>query len=161
MYFCSFLLMRQKFSNLTSFFLILVYFQMFADLHHLHQFMSLDQGGAITGDSVTGGTAATNANIYFGALHIDNTNVKEDWLDDDQVSAMNTGGNGPVTRNEGMYNNYTSVQTFWSDTTLMDNLRGGDATGVATPGAQEVSFNSNGGVGFGNTTHTYSTDSFY
>jgi hypothetical protein len=134
---------------------------MFADLHHLHQFMSLDQGGAITGDSVTGGTAATNANIYFGALHIDNTNVKEDWLDDDQVSAMNTGGNGPVTRNEGMYNNYTSVQTYWSDTTLMDNLRGGDATGVATPGAQEVTASTSGVTGFGNTTHSFSSDSFY
>jgi hypothetical protein len=35
-----------------------------------------------------------------GALHIDNTRVAEDWLDDDQVSALNTGGNGPVTRNE-------------------------------------------------------------
>jgi hypothetical protein len=29
---------------------------MFADLHHLHQFMSLDQGGSVTGDSWVGGT---------------------------------------------------------------------------------------------------------
>ena len=35
-----------------------------------------------------------------GALHINNENVAEDWLDDDQVSAFNVGGNGPVTRNE-------------------------------------------------------------
>ena len=88
-----------------------------------------------------------------GALHIDNTRVAEDWLDDDQVSAMNTGGNGPVTRNEGMYNNYTAVKTYWSDTVAMDNLRGGDATGLATPGAQET-FSSN-------TTHTASGDTFY
>ena len=40
--------------------------QMFADLHHLHQFMSLDQGGSVTGDSWVGGTNATDANIYFG-----------------------------------------------------------------------------------------------
>ena len=66
---------------------------------------------------------------------------------------MNTGINGPVTRNEGMYNNYASVSTYWSDTTVMDNLRGADATGVATPGAQET-FSSN-------TTHTASGDSFY
>ena len=39
---------------------------MFADLHHLHQFVSLDQGGSVTGASWVGGTNATNANIYFG-----------------------------------------------------------------------------------------------
>jgi hypothetical protein len=48
--------------------------------------------------------------------------------------------NGPVTSNEGMYNNYcTAVKTYWSDTTVMDNLCGADATGVATQGAHEVS----------------------
>ena len=104
---------------------------------------------------------ATDANIYFGALHINNDNVKEDWLDDDQVSDMSTGGNGPVTRNEGMYNAYTAVKTYWSDTIVMDNLRGGDATGVATPGAQEVTSTAGGVSGNGNTTHTYSGDSFY
>ena len=134
---------------------------MFADLHHLHQFISLDQGGSVTAASWVGGTDAGEANIYFGALHIDSTYVAEDWLSDDQVSAMNVGGNGPVLRNEGMYNNYTAVHTYWSDTTVMDNLRGGDATGVATPGAQEVVSTSDGVSGFGNTTHSYSGDSFY
>jgi hypothetical protein len=99
--------------------------------------------------------------LASGALHINNENVEEDWLDDDQVSAMNTGVNGPVTRNEGMYNNYTAVKTFWSDTVVMDNLRGGDATGVATPGAQEITSTADGVSGIGNTTHTYSGDSFY
>jgi hypothetical protein len=74
---------------------------------------------------------------------------------------MNTGVNGPVTRNEGMYNNYTAVKTYWSDTVVMDNLRGADATGVATPGAQEISSTSSAVSGIGNTTHTYSGDSFY
>jgi hypothetical protein len=60
-------------------------------------------------------------------------NVSEDWLDDDQVSDMAVGVNGPVTRNEGMYNAYTAIKTYWSDTINMDNLRGGDATGMATP----------------------------
>ena len=99
-------------------------------------------------------------NLSSGALHINNDNVAEDWLDDDQVSAMNTGVNGPVTRNEGMYNNYTAVKTFWSDTVVMDNLRGGDATGVATPGAQEISSTSSAVTGNGNTVHTYSGDSW-
>jgi hypothetical protein len=99
--------------------------------------------------------------VSSGALHIENDRAAEDWLDDDQVSAMNTGGNGPVTRNEGMYNNYTAVKTYWSDTTVMDNLRGADATGVATPGAQEVTSTATAVSGFGNTTHTFSGDSFY
>jgi len=37
---------------------------------------------------------------------------------------MNVGVNGPVTRNEGMYNNYASVKATWSDTMNMDNMRG-------------------------------------
>jgi hypothetical protein len=131
---------------------------MFADLHHFTILapavpVSTATGGSVTGGhSFPGGTTVTNANIYFGALHINNANVAETWLDDDQVSDMNTGGNGPVTRNEGMYNNYTAVKTFWSDTTRMDNLRGADATGVATPGAQET-FSTN-------TTHTTSDSTF-
>ena len=65
-----------------------------------------------------------------------------------------------------MYNNYAAVKTYWSDTTVMDNLRGGDATGMATPGAQEISFTQNKDdswviSGNGNTTHTYSADTFY
>jgi hypothetical protein len=40
---------------------------MFADLHHLHQFISLEQGGAVTAVSTAGGTGAGEADIYFGA----------------------------------------------------------------------------------------------
>jgi hypothetical protein len=35
-----------------------------------------------------------------GIEHINADNVAEDWLADDQVSAMNVGVNGPVLRNE-------------------------------------------------------------
>ena len=55
-----------------------------------------------------------------------------------------------------MYNNYAAMHAFWSDTTNMDNLRGGDATGKATPGAMEVDAEAH--TGFGNTVHTYSAD---
>ena len=134
---------------------------MFADLHHLHQFISLEQGGSVSTVSTVSGTTAGEADIYFGAAHMNVDNVSEDWLDDDQVSDMAAGVNGPVTRNEGMYNNYTAVKTYWSDTVVMDNLRGADATGVATPGAQEISSTSSAVSGIGNTTHTYSGDSFY
>ena len=42
---------------------------MFADLHHLHQFVSLEQGGSVTAASWVGGTGAGEANIYFGERH--------------------------------------------------------------------------------------------
>ena len=134
---------------------------MFADLHHLHQFISLEQGGSVTTVSTVAGTTAGEADIYFGAAHMNVDNVAEDWLDDDQVSDMSAGVNGPVTRNEGMYNAYTAIKAYWSDTINMDNLRGGDATGLATPGAMEVTSDSDGVSGAGNTVHTYSGDSFY
>ena len=73
---------------------------MFADLHHLHNFISLEQGGSVTAVSFPGGTHAGEADIYFGAEHINADNVSESWLSDDQVSDMAAGVNGPVTRNE-------------------------------------------------------------
>ena len=42
---------------------------MFADLHHLHQFVSLEQGGSVTAASWAGGTGAGEANIYFGECY--------------------------------------------------------------------------------------------
>ena len=77
-----------------------------------------------------------------------------------------------------MFNSYSAVQTFWSDTTLMDkycleishflylfylylcnfSLRGGDATGRATPGAQEATIDGRM-VSMGNSTHYLSSDS--
>ena len=57
-----------------------------------------------------------------------------------------------------MFNSYSAIQTFWHDTTTMDNLRGG-ASGVA--GGQEISYNSNyNTVGAGNTLHVFSNDTF-
>ena len=43
---------------------------MFADLHHLHQFISLDQGGSVTGASWVGGTHATDADTNAERDHI-------------------------------------------------------------------------------------------
>ena len=63
---------------------------------------------------------------------------------------------------QGAYNGYAAIKAYWSDTVVEDNLRGGDATGAATPGAQEISIASDGTVsGIGNTVHTYSEDVFY
>ncbi len=73
---------------------------MFADLHHLQQFVSLEQGGSVTATSWVGGTNAGAADIYFGAAHITADNVHESWLSNDQVSDFNAGVNGPIDRNE-------------------------------------------------------------
>ena len=64
---------------------------------------------------------------------------------------------------QGAYNGYAAVKAYWSDTIVEDNLRGGDATGAATPGAQEVTIDTASGAvsGIGNTVHTYSEDVFY
>ncbi len=62
---------------------------------------------------------------------------------------------------QGMYNDYTAIHAFWADTTNMDNLRGADATGKATPGSQEVVSEAGNVAGFENTVHTYSGDTFY
>ena len=40
--------------------------QMFADLHHLHHFISLEQGGSVTATSWVAGTNQGEADIYFG-----------------------------------------------------------------------------------------------
>ena len=60
-----------------------------------------------------------------------------------------------------MYNNYAAEHAFWADTTNMDNLRGADATGKATPGAMEVSSTATAVTGFGNTRHSYSGDEIH
>jgi hypothetical protein len=39
---------------------------MFADLHHLHHFISLEQGGSVTATSWVAGTNQGEADIYFG-----------------------------------------------------------------------------------------------
>ena len=129
---------------------------MFADLHHLHQFVSLDQGGSVSAVSFTGGTVPGATSIYFGAAHIDTANVSESWLSDDQVSDNAAGVNGPITRSEGMYNGYAAIKADWSDTVFMDNLRGADETGTGVAGLQEVT-----AANPGNTIHTLSGDVFY
>jgi hypothetical protein len=60
-----------------------------------------------------------------------------------------------------MYNAYAAEHAYWSDTTNMDNLRGADSTGKATPGAMEVDSNPNSVTGFGNTRHSFSGDEIH
>jgi hypothetical protein len=51
---------------LLTFFLLDFPQEMFADLHHLHHFISLEQGGSVTATSWVAGTNQGEADIYFG-----------------------------------------------------------------------------------------------
>jgi hypothetical protein len=44
---------------------------MFADIHNLHHFISLEQGGSVTATSWVGGTNSGNADIYFGESELE------------------------------------------------------------------------------------------
>jgi hypothetical protein len=64
-----------------------------------------------------------------------------------------------VNASQGKYNNYAAMHAYWSDTTDMDNLSSGNATGKASPGAMEINAKAHAGVG--NIVHTYSSDGKY
>ncbi|EKX39846.1 hypothetical protein GUITHDRAFT_114096 [Guillardia theta CCMP2712] len=119
---------------------------MFHDIVH---FQSLSSS-CIGSNSCGVGTAYDADGIFFGAANISSTNVAESFLKDsvDNSSySMNSGAN------QGMYNNYASINTYWADTTGMDNLRGADITDHSIAGSAETigtSFTS------GHTVHTAS-----
>ena len=43
-----------------------------------------------------------------------------------------------VGSDQGMYSIYSSVNTFWKDTTTMDNLRGADISASSVAGSTET-----------------------
>jgi hypothetical protein len=45
--------------------MMILFVQMFADLHHLQQFISFEQGGSVSAASWVGGTGTGKADIYF------------------------------------------------------------------------------------------------
>eukprot|EP00960_Hanusia_phi_P013781 404244-Hanusia_phi.AAC.1 len=53
-----------------------------------------------------------------GATNISSANVAEAWLADSEsaVTFAMTGSN------QGAYNGYAAINTYWADTTNMDNL---------------------------------------
>eukprot|EP00960_Hanusia_phi_P049852 759825-Hanusia_phi.AAC.4 len=81
-----------------------------------------------------------------GGVTFDNTYVSESWLGDSDngANAMDMTGS-----DQGAYNNYVAVDTFWADTTNMDNIRGADITDHTVAGSTETIS--------GNVTHTNSS----
>ncbi len=56
---------------------------------------------------------------------------------DNGAAAMDMTGS-----DQGAYNSYASIHTFWADTTAMDNIRGADITdGTIAGSAESISAN--------------------
>ncbi|EKX39845.1 hypothetical protein GUITHDRAFT_114095 [Guillardia theta CCMP2712] len=119
---------------------------MFHDIVHLQSLA----GSCIGSNSCGVGTASDADGIFFGAANISSANVAESFLKDsvDNSSySMNSG------TDQGMFNDYASINTYWADTTAMDNIRGADITDHSIAGSAETigtSFTS------GHTVHTAS-----
>ncbi|EKX44928.1 hypothetical protein GUITHDRAFT_109344 [Guillardia theta CCMP2712] len=65
----------------------------------------------------------------------DNTYVSESWLGDSDNGAASMDMTGS---NQGAYNNYVAINTFWEDTTNLDNIRGADITDHSVAGSTET-----------------------
>merc|ERR1712216_343436 len=74
--------------------------------------------------------------VTWGATSITSTNVNENWLGDDVMSAATT--YAMTGSDQGMFNSYAAISTYWTDTTNMDNLRGADITDHSVAGSIET-----------------------
>ena len=63
---------------------------MFADLHHLAQFVSLDQGGHVAAVSFTGGTHPGETSIFFGAFDLFSSKAVPNLIDFGTFQALPT-----------------------------------------------------------------------
>jgi hypothetical protein len=78
-----------------------------------------------------------------GGITIDNSQVASAWLADSDNGAASMAMTGS---DQGAYNSYAGIHTYWVDTTGMDNIRGADITdGTIAGSAETIS---------GNVTHT-------
>jgi hypothetical protein len=123
---------------------------MFADVSHLTQLTSC----------VGANSCGLGAPTLFGATSITATNVGEGYL----ASADN--GNGAsfamTGSNQGMFNSYAAISSFWSDTTAMDNLRAADITATSVAGSLETigANTAANNVRGGHTVHDSTTSAF-
>ena len=118
---------------------------MFETIHHFQQLSSCI-GTCGWGD-------AADKNVSFGAAFMDDKNVEEKWLVDNVPMHVAKKDFSMAGSNQGMFNNYSSIHTYWADTTAMDNIRGA-ASGVA--GTLEDVMGEDRTAG--HTVHTDSTD---
>mmetsp|Transcript_96848 Transcript_96848/g.141669 ORF Transcript_96848/g.141669 Transcript_96848/m.141669 type:complete len:135 (-) Transcript_96848:212-616(-) len=97
---------------------------MFEVIHHFSQLSSC----------VGTNSCGVGAPVQFGATTIDSTHASENFLSD----SNSTTSYAMTGSNQGMFNDYASVNAFWSDTTLMDNLRAADITDSTVAGSLET-----------------------
>ena len=97
---------------------------MFHDVLHLQQLSSC----------VGSNSCGVGSPVLFGATAVTSTPVAEAWLGDDKTGGLAN----MATSNQGMYNSYAAISTYWTDTTAMDNLRAADITDSSVAGSTET-----------------------
>ena len=101
---------------------------MFDTIHHFQQL------GSCVGCNSCGvyfNTAPSDTNgISFGATHLASGGTKG-WLADSNSTVTYDMG----TTTQGMWSSGTGINTYWSDTTAMDNLRAADITATFVAGS--------------------------
>jgi len=99
---------------------------MFETIHHFQQLSSC----------VGSNSCGIGSPVTFGATAITSTNVNENYLVDDVMSAATT--YAMTGSDQGMFNSYAAISAYWSDTTDMDNLRAADITDHSVAGSIET-----------------------
>ena len=114
------------------------------------------------------------AGLWFGATHLQNYNnvntnsvmAGKVWLNDSNSTTTTASGYGysMADSRQGMFSYGSSINAFWADTTLMDNLRGADITDSTVAGSTEGRIKANiaaKNVRGGHSVHMYSGEEYY
>ena len=119
---------------------------MFEHIHHFQQLSSC-VGSNSCGAYFNTAPSDTNG-LWFGATHLQggyNTPLENKtlagkfWLNDsNSTTVWGTDQYNMAGSNQGMFSSFSSINTFWSDTTNMDNLRGADITASSVAGSTET-----------------------
>jgi hypothetical protein len=110
---------------------------MFDTIHHFQQLSSC------VGDNSCGvyfnTSPGDSGGLYFGGTHLQNNSdttlgVGKGFLADSNstVTYAMTGSD------QGMFTSGSAINNFWADTTVMDNIRGGDITDSTIAGSLET-----------------------
>jgi len=132
---------------------------MFDTIHHFQQLSSCVGTNSCGVDFNT--TSGDTAGLFFGGTHLQGSTdatlgVAKGWLSDSNstVSYAMTGSD------QGMFSSSSAINNYWSDTTLMDNLRAADITATSIAGSTEtIAANTAAtNVRGGHTVHTASSE---
>jgi len=130
---------------------------MFHDLHHFQQLSSC-VGSNSCGVYFNTAPGDTNG-LWYGATHLQDQSVDSAINGPDKgflADSNSTVDYSMATSNQGMWTTGSAINTFWSDTTDMDNLRTADITATSVAGSlEEIGINdATTNVRGGHTVHT-------